>query len=424
MGIDFKNALGAVLSEFTIRKVIEFGAGNLKNIPFILFRDKLVHAVDFEEVLNLDQTNNNLTKCTKYGQKFRPIIFPNEFIDFNETYDLGILSHVLAIMPVFAERLLALQYLYQKIRDNKYLLWYSQVESREYKKRRISGSYDCGDGIWLGKNQAFRTFFKHYEPIEIDEIMILSGFLFIKKYSCDMGHIRLYQKQNYNIFENIVNLSRLNEVFNEDTSNFRPIQGKDIIVDLNDEIKSVSPNPDEFSLTNLYLEKLASIRSGIGQRATQFHRLSAIILWFSLYTQIGDIRIERIIDEGLGKIDVTFQNKNKEGFFKDLKDLVDIRSPLISVECKNYTNDISNPEIDQLSRRLNRQRGMLGFLTCRAVEDKERLRLNLKLLAANEQKYIIVLEDRDLEFMVSERFKTGEEGINAFLRGKYEELIA
>ena len=424
MGVDFKNGLTAVLNDFPIRKVIEFGAGNLKNIPFILGKDKIVHVVDFEEIFNLNQTDVNLAKCVKFCRNFRPIILPYEFLELDETYDLGIISHVLPVMPVFAERLLALQYLFQRIRDDKYILWYSQVESKDYRSRRISGSYDCGDGIWLGKNRIYRTFFKHYDPHEIDEIMILSGFLFLRKYSCNMGHLRLYQKQNYNVLEDIVTLQRLNEVFDESPTNFQPIQRKDVIVNVTSEIKPYLPNHEEFSLENIYLEKLRSIRRGRGQRATQFHRLSAIILWLSLYSQISDMKIERIINVGLGKIDVTFQNRNNDGFFKDLKDLADIRSPLISVECKNYTNDIRNPEIDQLSRRLNRQRGMLGILSCRAVENKERLNLNLKFLAANEQKYIIVLEDADLEFMIKERFKSGEEGINIFLREKYEELIA
>ncbi len=426
MAADFVSAINELLEEKTnIKKVVEFGAGNLKNIPFILKKGKIVHAIDFKEVLDQNTTQAHLKKCLSYSKKFGQIIFPQEFIGSTEKYDLAILSHTIPIMPVFIERLMALQYLYSKLNSKGLLLWHSQIESTEYKRRRLSRAYDCGDGIWLGKNMAYRTFFKHFEPIEIDEIMAVSGLLYEKKYKCAMGHIRLYKKIKYNVFKDFYTSDEINEVMKANKTFFKPVQRKDIIVELKGDIKPIIPNLPNFSLKELYIKKLDSIKKGPGSGVTMFHRLSAIIFWFCLYSQIDDIKIEKEIDEGLGRVDIIFKNRNKEGFFKDLKELANILCPKISVECKNYTKKIKNPEIGQLASRLNPQRGMIGFLLCREIDNTSKAKLlhAQRLMAAQEKKYLFILEDKDLKEMLNRRFQSSEEEVNAFLRNKYDELI-
>ena len=39
------------------------------------------------------------------------------------------------------------------------------------------------------------------------------------------------------------------------------------------------------------------------------------------------------------------------------------------VECKNYSTDPENPELDQLSGRFSPNRGMAGFLLCRDINN-------------------------------------------------------
>ena len=43
--------------------------------------------------------------------------------------------------------------------------------------------------------------------------------------------------------------------------------------------------------------------------------------------------------------------------------------PYVYVECKNYTGEVANPEIDQLSGQFSNRRGRVGILTCRELED-------------------------------------------------------
>ena len=420
---DFKNCLTNIINNYKTKKILEFGAGNFKNIRYLLDKGLTVHAVDFEEVLEQNSTKEHYKKCEKHEERFGQIIFPTEFLNKTGQYDLIILSHVLTVMPVFLERLLALKLLYSKTKKGKYLIWHSQQESKLYRERRLSGKYDCGDGIWMGKNSAYRTFFKKMEPEEINELLILSGFLFVKKYKCGMGYLRLYEKQKYNILNDFITVEKVEEISRIDRSNFQSPRRTNIIVEL-DEIKEpIIPNPPEYSIQNIYLELLDSTSAGPGTSPHFYHRLSAIIFWFCLSDQISDMKIEREIDEGNGKIDVTFKNNNKEGFFKDIKDLADIISPMISVECKNYTKDIGNPEFAQLADRLNPTRGMIGFLLCRSIMDKKKMIHKLQKKVDHEKKYMIVLEDADLKNMLDLRFNSEIGAVNDYLRSKYEELI-
>lgn len=73
-----------------------------------------------------------------------------------------------------------------------------------------------------------------------------------------------------------------------------------------------------------------------------------------------------------------------------------IPCPYVIIECKNYTKDIQNPELDQMIGRLTVNRGMLGIITCREISKKdlfiERCRDSFK----NGHGLIIPLTDADL----------------------------
>ena len=63
-----------------IETVLEFGAGKLKNIPFILKYGKSVSAEEFEELGENEITKSNIKIAEKYGKKFEKLLFPNLFI--------------------------------------------------------------------------------------------------------------------------------------------------------------------------------------------------------------------------------------------------------------------------------------------------------------------------------------------------------
>ena len=117
------------------------------------------------------------------------------------------------------------------------------------------------------------------------------------------------------------------------------------------------------------------------------------------------------------------KNRNVQGFFKNLKDLHDIKCPSVFAECKNYTEDIGNPEFDQLSGRLDKpDRGQFGFLVCREIKDKGRVIKHCKEKLSGK-KCLLVLSDNDLISMVKLKMKEGETAVDDYLEKKLDEII-
>ena len=99
--------------------------------------------------------------------------------------------------------------------------------------------------------------------------------------------------------------------------------------------------------------------------ATEFHEFVKSALTAIFYPLLINPLKEVEIHEGRKRIDIMFQNTESEGFFLELAEEKKIPCPFVFVECKNYSNDPANPELDQLSGRFAVNRGRFGFLVCR-----------------------------------------------------------
>ncbi|HEX5279693.1 MAG TPA: hypothetical protein VFW28_06415 [Micropepsaceae bacterium] len=118
------------------------------------------------------------------------------------------------------------------------------------------------------------------------------------------------------------------------------------------------------------------------------------------YPVLVDPDTQTSIHNGLKRVDITFTNYARSGFFEWVGR--NYNSPYIFVECKNFGDEIGNPEIDQIAMRLSKARGMFGMVMCRKVEDRKRLLQRCQAVASDEGKFIIVLEDDDLKGLVEE----------------------
>ena len=85
-----------------------------------------------------------------------------------------------------------------------------------------------------------------------------------------------------------------------------------------------------------------------------------------------------------------------------------ILCPYIQVECKNYSEDPANPELEQLQGRFSRKRGKFGILVCRTVKDPHLMLKRLQDVVNNTEGVIIVLDDSD----VCELVQMKEDGKN------------
>src|SRR4030067_2910477 len=110
--------------------------------------------------------------------------------------------------------------------------------------------------------------------------------------------------------------------------------------------KNIMSIPEKTTVLELYTSELKTVPVGdrnAKQRnydAHKYHLLASRIFFEIFRNQLCPPVIEQEINEGRGRIDIVYKNRNKDGIFKDIKDLRNIPCPDIMVECKNYENDL------------------------------------------------------------------------------------
>lgn len=403
---------------------LDFGAAKLRNTQFFLSKRKKVCAVEFEELSkNSPVAKQILKECEKYSD-FEKLVFPQSFLNYEKKFDVCLLINVLPVMPVFSERLLVLQLLYEKLVENGKVLWYAQKEG-SYKKIREQGENNFGDGIWMGTNRKFKTFFRYHKIEEIDEMMALSGFEFVKKYSASSNDVRLYRKTKINLFSEIITPKDIETAIPYDESIENPKNPTLRIVKRENDIKEIIPNPVSLSIFNLYRKALKAIP--YGKKATQhdalrYHLLASHIVYRIFRSSLRNMKIEQDMNKGIKRIDTVYTNVAENGFFERLTKNFGVKCPYIIMEAKNYKHDPENPEFDQLAGRLIDDIGKFGILVCRKVDDWKLALERCKGYMGDGQKHVIFLTDDDL-FSLLELAEDGDiQGIDDFMDTKIRPL--
>ena len=106
------------------------------------------------------------------------------------------------------------------------------------------------------------------------------------------------------------------------------------------------------------------------------------------------------------RIDINFRNLAESGFFYWLHAVHGTPSAHIAVECKNYGNEIRNPEIDQFLGRFADSRTRVGLFIHRGYGDKKRIADRCRNAASDGNGFVLALDDDDLCQLVAERRQT------------------
>lgn len=176
------------------------------------------------------------------------------------------------------------------------------------------------------------------------------------------------------------------------------------------------------SICTKLINELEAVTAGPAN-ATKYHRLATAILDFLFYPELTHPKVEKEIDEGRKRIDITFNNGAESGFFASAPYKYSIPAQIIFIECKNYTQDPHNPELDQLVGRFSPQKGKLGLLLCRSVSDKTLLKQRCADHWKAQRGLIIPIWDEDLKKVLSD-LRLGEESdMNAFLNRRALEVV-
>jgi len=156
------------------------------------------------------------------------------------------------------------------------------------------------------------------------------------------------------------------------------------------------------------------------EHADRYHRAAQDLLNALFYPQLTQPRREWRIHEGRKRIDIVYSNVSYEGFFRWAAD--HYGAPLVVVECKNYSRDVANPELDQLAGRFSPRRGRLGLLLCRSFDDKGTFLSRCRDTASDDRGYIVPLDDEDLKQLVAEARDSARPAFRV-LRDRFDELI-
>ena len=175
---------------------------------------------------------------------------------------------------------------------------------------------------------------------------------------------------------------------------------------------------DEKVFASFLSAKLGQIPTG-ASHADEYHRMMIGILEFVFYPNLIYPRKEEQINSGRKRIDIVYTNAAIHGFFFRAHTTHTISSSLVMVECKNYSKDPANPEIDQLSGRFSVNRGKLGILVFRDVENYDLLLSRCRDTAADGRGFMLPIGDAQIH----EYLKLISDGKRAEIDKKLDQIL-
>ena len=155
--------------------------------------------------------------------------------------------------------------------------------------------------------------------------------------------------------------------------------------------------------------------------ATNFENAIEKLLSALFFPSLSSPTKQLRIHEGRKRIDISYVNNPNSGFFHWLAS--HYPSGHIFVECKNYREEVANPEFDQLSGRFSPSRGQVGLLICRSIEDVDKLTRSCKNTAQDKRGFIVILSDDDLVRLVKDYVSSNGGSEYPLLFEKFNKLV-
>jgi hypothetical protein len=157
--------------------------------------------------------------------------------------------------------------------------------------------------------------------------------------------------------------------------------------------------------------------------ATHYHRAIEALVTALFYPGLINPRIEHEIDQGRKRVDLRYTITGIGGFFRWVQDNYPPQ-PHLYVECKNYSDDLGNEELDQLTGRFSPSRGgSVGLLVNRAFSDKDRFIQRCRDAALKNRGYVVPLDDEDLTRITNARRGEEDGVIFRILTDRFAQLI-
>lgn len=176
----------------------------------------------------------------------------------------------------------------------------------------------------------------------------------------------------------------------------------------------------------LFNSEMASVLDNIapGRRfASDYHHFITGLMVYLFYPHLTSPVLESPINQGRKRIDISFANSSDRGLFKELREDSFLQSREIMVECKNYSEDVKNQEIDQMIGRFDHRRGRFGIILCRSIIDENLLLERCRDIFRSRQGAAIVLTDSDFLKILNVDTLNRDSVIQDLCREKYRSLM-
>jgi hypothetical protein len=196
----------------------------------------------------------------------------------------------------------------------------------------------------------------------------------------------------------------------------RTVEDPGYVSHLNLELRE--PDPQAFDLSAA-VEELRAIAPGT-DGATAYHRHVRGILSAIFYPGLVNLVVEQEINEGRKRIDILADNVAAGGFFGRLRDRFNIPSAYVPMECKNYSDELGNEELDQLLMRFSERRGKFGILLCRRIEKPALLLKRCKDAVMDNGFFVLAFDDDDIGMMCAAH---GAGSLDEFLDRRMRDLL-
>jgi hypothetical protein len=158
--------------------------------------------------------------------------------------------------------------------------------------------------------------------------------------------------------------------------------------------------------------------------ASRYHLAVEALFTALFYPALDFMKHEFPVFQGRKRIDITYTNMARSGFFDWVNRVVNAPAHEIYVECKNYTKDVGNPELDQIRGRFTNHSSNVGLMVFRSTSNKALIEQGCRDTALAGHGYIIALDDDDLRALVEEK-KANPDSIDfQVLRSKYSALVS
>ena len=180
---------------------------------------------------------------------------------------------------------------------------------------------------------------------------------------------------------------------------------------------------EETVISKALIEALAGIPTG-SSTASDYHNLMIGIMEFLFYPFLLCPKKEQEINQRRKRIDIVMDNCASSGVFHRIPNAARIQAYFIVIECKNYSSDPANPELDQLIGRFSTNRGKVGILCCRRFENKELFVERCRDTLRDGHGLIIPLDDVTIVQCLEKISNNEREDVNLIVDNIVEEIFA